>query len=118
MENTINEKIAIVHASLDLIDLGTNFNSHKNNIVVLQKKTNLDEDLAYQFVEELEEWKTKQQEMFLVELKRREINHLANLSTEWQRKRSELESTLTNKLDQCHLLTAALEEAHHTVKVI
>lgn len=119
MDNSVNEKIALVHASLHLTDLGTNFNTHSKTLskVGQSKKANLDEELAYQFVEELEDWKTKQQEMFLVDLKRREINHLANLSAEWQKRRCELESTLASKLDQCHLLTAALEEAHRSVKV-
>lgn len=143
MENEAGEKIAMAHAYVELTDLGANLNAQQPKFTRFAQpngggggggaagsscggggggggarlKPHLDEELAYKMVEELEQWKTQQQDSFLVELKRREINHLARLTTEWTRRRSELEALLTQKFEQCSQLTSALEVANKNVRV-
>lgn len=125
MENESADKVAMVQASADLTDLGANLNAQQRKFAQFlrpktsnrQQQPHLDEELAYKIVEELEDWKTQQQEIFLVDLKRREINHLARLTAEWTRRRTDLESALTHKLEQCTLLTSALEIANHNIRV-
>lgn len=124
MENEIGEKVAMAQASAELTDLGANLNAQQRKFAeFLQPKTyrqhqpHLDEELAYKIVEELEDWKSKQQEVFLVDLKRREINHLSRLTEEWTQRRTDLESALAHKLEQCSLLTSALEIANHNIQV-
>lgn len=127
MENECNEKVAMAKGCVRLQDMGTNFNCQQRKFArpaigggastSAATRCVLDEDLAYKMVEELEEWKGQQQELFVIDLKKREIEHLAHLTTEWRRRRTELEQKLTHKLDQCNLLTTALEEASQTVKV-
>lgn len=123
MENESAEKIAMVQALAELTDLGANLNAQQRKFESFhQPKTgrrqpHLDEELAYKMVEELEDWKIQQQEAFLVDLKRREINHLSRLTAEWTRRRGDLENALTHKLEQCTLLTSALEIANHNLRV-
>lgn len=135
MENEACEKVAIANAYVELTDLGANLNAQQPKFRRFAQpssvasgrggaagdgvglRPHLDEELAYKMVEELEQWKTAQQEEFLVELKRREVQHLARLTGEWTLRRGELESMLTQKLDQCAVLTKALEEANMNVKV-
>lgn len=119
LENEATERVAMAHASLQLIDLGTNFNRQKNDTFgfVSGRKHPLDTDMAYKMFEELEDWKSQQQDIFLADLKRRESEHLTRLTTEWRQRRKDLESTLLHKLEQCNTLTIALEEAKKAVKV-
>lgn len=123
MENESVEKVAMVQASAELTDLGANLNAPQRKFdqfirpKISRLQPHLDEELAYKMVEELENWKAQQQEIFLVDLKRREINHLARLSAEWTQRRTDLESALTHKLEQCSLLTSALEIANHNLLV-
>lgn len=119
LENEATERVAMAHASLQLIDLGTNFNRQKSDTFGFAsgRKHPLDTDMAYKMFEELEDWKSQQQEIFLADLKRRESEHLTKLTTEWRQRRSDLESTLLHKLEQCNTLTTALEEAKKAVKV-
>lgn len=123
MENESVEKVAMVQASAVLTDLGANLNAQQRKFAHFMRpksgrqQPHLDEELAYKMVEELEDWKAQQQEIFLIDLKRREINHLARLTAEWTRRRTDLESALTHKLEQCTLLTSALEIANHNLRV-
>lgn len=119
MEDQNGEKIAMAHIFVYLDDLGLSFNSQVKRLSSLtqQPRAYMDENLAYKIVEELEEWKLKQQEVFLVELKRKEVAHLAHLTAEWQKRKSEQENLLSEKLEQCSMLTAALDEAHKTLQV-
>lgn len=122
MENEYGEKIAIAYAYVILNDMGPNLNNLlKSNTIVAKVAATvplrLDEDLACKVIDELEDWKSRQESEFMVNLKKREINHLAHLSIEWQKRRAELEQILSTKLDKCNLLTNALEEANQTIKV-
>lgn len=120
MENESGEKIAMAHASIDLQDIGANFNSQTKKFIrpMSSTKSYFDENLAYKHIEELQQWKRQQEDIFLDELKQRSEDHLKNLTEEWQAKRKEQESILAQKLDQCNLLTHALEEGHKALKVI
>lgn len=118
LENEQNEQMAMAHISVEIEELGVNFNTESTLKMkrhqVHQHAGNafLDEDLAYKMIEELEEWKQVQQKEFLADLKRREIAHLTQLSNEWQRKRQEEEIKLQKKIEHCERLTQTLEEAH------
>lgn len=122
LENEQNEQVAMAHISVETEELGLNFNTDATLKARQQQKNQipahgcLDEDLAYKMIEELEEWKLAQQKEFLVELKRREIEHLTQLSNEWQRKRREQELKLQKKMEHCDRLTQTLEEAHNMFK--
>lgn len=109
----------MAHVYVELNELGLNFNNRDSGQSPKRKSLHtikLDEELAYKAIEELEDWKVQQKDQFLSELKRREINHLAHLSNEWQRRRSEQEAKLTQKLEHCDLITQSLEEAHAAIK--
>ena len=71
MENQSGEQIAMANVFVYLDDLGINCNSKLKkyaNLKSLPPRPYLDENLAYKIVEELEEWKLKQQELFLIEV--------------------------------------------------
>ncbi|XP_050349904.1 centrosomal protein of 120 kDa-like [Nymphalis io] len=63
------------------------------------------------YVEELEDWKEKQQELFKIQLKRKEDYHLDLLANEWEKRRSELEYKLSKGIEQCRNLAADLSRA-------
>lgn len=67
--------------------------------------------IMQKFVDELEDWKEKQQEMFKSQLKRKEEYHLELLANEWMKKRTELESKLSKGIEQCRNLAADLSRA-------
>ncbi|XP_026476879.1 uncharacterized protein LOC113382844 [Ctenocephalides felis] len=81
---------------------------------VEQNKSN--EHISIKIVEELEDWKEKQQEMFLAELKKKEEKHLGHLSSEWYKKRTEIESQLKKKIEHSRSLAVALEKANNDAK--
>lgn len=119
LENDHEEHSAMAHVYVELTDLGPNFNNHDRNGATRkrpQHTSRIDEDLAYKAIEELEEWKKKQMEDFETELKRREINLLAHLSNEWQRRRVQQETILASRLDHCDKLTKSLDEAFAVVR--
>ena len=120
METQTGQKIAMAHIFVYLDDLGINLNSQlKRHCTPFGEQNTapyMDENLAYKIVEELEDWKNKQQEIFLVELKRKEISYLAKLSAEWQKKKAEQENQLAGKLDECTALSETLEAAHRTLQ--
>lgn len=118
LENEQNEQMAMAHISVEIEEIGLNFNTESTFKIKRQQVQEqvgnalLDEDLAYKMIEELEQWKQAQQKEFLIDLKRREIAHLTQLSNEWQRKRHAEEIKLQRKMEQCERLTQTLEEAH------
>ncbi|XP_047532384.1 centrosomal protein of 120 kDa-like [Vanessa atalanta] len=63
------------------------------------------------YVEELEDWKEKQQELFKIQLKRKEDYHLDLLANEWSKRRSELEYKLSKGIEQCRNLASDLSRA-------
>lgn len=130
MENEACEWVALASAYVELTDLGANLNAREPKFRRVAQPTiahggsgdcglkpHLDEELAFKMVEELEQWKTAQQKDFLMELKQRETLHLAHLTAEWTLRRGELELLLTQKLEQCAVLTRALETANMNLQV-
>ncbi|XP_075235719.1 centrosomal protein of 120 kDa-like [Lycorma delicatula] len=71
----------------------------------------IDKRVAYRVVEELEDWKERQQELFKSELKRKECQHLTMLSSEWTKRRMELEDNLNRNVEQCRTLALSLNKA-------
>lgn len=67
--------------------------------------------------EDLMTWKANQQETFLMDLKKKENEHLMSLAKEWKIKQSKEEEKLESKMKNCKLLTEALEHALSAVKV-
>lgn len=109
MENLNGEHEAIANVYVFLEDFGLNYNSLVKKVT--QPKPYLNENLAYKVVEEFEMWKTNQMDNFLIDLKRKESEHLANLSSEWLKKRLIEENKLGEKMEECIRLTNSLEEA-------
>ncbi|KAJ0175229.1 hypothetical protein K1T71_009370 [Dendrolimus kikuchii] len=74
--------------------------------------SSVDRDAIMQkFVDELEDWKEKQQELYKAQLKRKEEYHLELLAKEWAKKRVELECKLSKGIEQCRNLAADLSRA-------
>ncbi|CAH0725018.1 unnamed protein product, partial [Brenthis ino] len=67
--------------------------------------------IMQKYVEELEDWKERQQELFKLQLKRKEEYHLDLLADEWFKRRNELESKLNKGIEQCRTLAADLSRA-------
>ncbi|CAG9117023.1 unnamed protein product [Plutella xylostella] len=68
-------------------------------------------EMIKRYVEELEDWKEKQQELYKVQLQRKEQYHLDLLAKEWSKKRAELESKLRTGIEQCRHLAADMSRA-------
>ncbi|CAH2049489.1 unnamed protein product, partial [Iphiclides podalirius] len=72
----------------------------------------LDRDAIMQkFVNELEDWKERQQELFKCQLKRKEEYHLELLAREWRARREELELKLSRGVERCRCLAHELSAA-------
>ncbi|XP_026325931.1 centrosomal protein of 120 kDa isoform X2 [Hyposmocoma kahamanoa] len=67
--------------------------------------------IMQKFVDELEDWKEKQQELYKCQLQRKEEYHLELLAKEWAKKRVELECKLSKGVEQCRALAADLSRA-------
>lgn len=67
--------------------------------------------IMQKFIDELEDWKEKQQELFKCQLKRKEEYHLELLSKEWSKKQVDLECKLSKGIEQCRNLAADLSRA-------
>ncbi|KAL4710954.1 hypothetical protein ACJJTC_017919 [Scirpophaga incertulas] len=68
-------------------------------------------EIMQKAVDELEDWKEKQQELYKYQLKRKEEYHLDLLSKEWSKRRLELETKLQRGIEQCRTLAANLARA-------
>ncbi|XP_059047867.1 centrosomal protein of 120 kDa-like isoform X2 [Achroia grisella] len=84
--------------------------SQNEKVKLLVSSTDRDA-IMQRFVDELEDWKEKQQELYKCQLKRKEEYHLELLAKEWAKKRVELESKLTRGIEQCRTLAADLAQA-------
>lgn len=84
LENQAGENIAMATICVKLNDLGENHNSQVKKTIPMEPaapvKPYVDDGLAYRFVEDLEKWKTAQQEEFLVEV-RSTLIYLVNFSS-------------------------------------
>lgn len=123
LKNDCGEQVAMAHVSVEISDLGLNFNSRdnaamrgRNDFSTKQSAVMFDENLAYKVVEELENWKQCQQQAFLMDLKRREIALMTRLTNEWHRKRRDEEEKMEKQMKQCDRLTRTLEDAYEALK--
>uniref|UniRef100_A0A0C9QLD1 Cep120_0 protein n=1 Tax=Fopius arisanus TaxID=64838 RepID=A0A0C9QLD1_9HYME len=103
--------IGSTEVHMDLRDYGPYYRTTKSIWSEKLGPPILDDSLASKIVDELETWKERQQEMFKVELKRKEERHLNLLSEEWQRRRESLESQLACSVEQCKILANNLNKA-------
>lgn len=62
-------------------------------------------------------WKTKQQELFLAGLRKKENEYLKSLGEEWIMRRNKEEEKLATKMKKCKLLTEALEHGLSVIRV-
>ncbi|XP_034948982.1 centrosomal protein of 120 kDa [Chelonus insularis] len=67
--------------------------------------------LYNQVINELETWKENQQELFKLELKRKEEQYLNHLGEEWRKRREYLESKFACNVEQCKELANSLNSA-------
>lgn len=75
-----------------------------------------DENLSYKMIQELEEWKTAQQETFIADLKKKEVTYIERLRTTWNQKKTACEQDLVMKADKLHNLTQSLQEAKKDIE--
>lgn len=109
-----------------LEDLGINFNArHSENVhtemnvtktIEEQKLMLMDENYSYKIIEELEDWKAKEQDSFLVDIKKRETFFLNQMKEAWQQKQSKYEQELISRTDKLQILTQSLEDARNNLK--
>lgn len=123
LKNDRGEQVAMAHVSVEISNLGLNFNScdnsairGRNDFTTKQSSIMFDENLAYKVVEELENWKHYQQQAFLMDLKRREIALMTRLSNDCHRKRRDEEEKMQERMKQCDRLTRTLEEAYEALE--
>lgn len=62
-------------------------------------------------------WRTKQQEVFLTGLRKKENEHLKSLGADWLQRQKKEEEKLAAKMKKCKLLTETLEQALESIKV-
>ncbi|XP_068622564.1 centrosomal protein of 120 kDa-like [Battus philenor] len=85
---------------------------HTERDLVKQALPEVDRDaIMKKFINELEDWKEMQQELFKCQLKRKEDYHLELLSKEWEKRREELESKLSQGVERCRTLANDLSRA-------
>ncbi|KAJ9582592.1 hypothetical protein L9F63_023051, partial [Diploptera punctata] len=77
----------------------------------------LDDRIAYKIVEELEDWKERQQILFKAELKKKEKAYLTALSEDWKQKHKNQEQKLYQNVEQCRLLAHSLDETTNELRV-
>lgn len=133
-----NNVIAMGSVSTNLDDLGVNFNSQlkATSVPIMvemtpeihRSETNItrtvddrkfqmhDETFTYKIIEELEEWKTLQQDSFLDDLKKKELTYLDRLKTDWLQQKTKYEEELVSRTDQLATLTKSLQDAQKNIK--
>ncbi|XP_014259329.1 centrosomal protein of 120 kDa-like isoform X2 [Cimex lectularius] len=67
-------------------------------------------EAAHKICEELEDWKEKQQEIYKFELNQKAEKRLKKLSSEWIKRRTELENEFKTKIEECQSFRDRLEE--------
>lgn len=109
-DNSFNE-IGFIDVSMYLEDHGPYYQTNKRSRDENLGPPILDDSLVYKIVDELETWKERQQEIFRLELKRKEERHLNRLSEEWQKRRESLEAKFNESVEQCKVLANKLNSA-------
>lgn len=126
--NQADELMAMAKISLSLDDLSINFSSQIKPTESRTSEINIartlegqkamlhDENLSYKMIQELEEWKTAQQETFIADLKKKEVTYIERLRTTWNQKKTACEQDLVMKADKLHNLTQSLQEAKKDIE--
>lgn len=109
MDNQTGENIIIAEMYIHLDDLGVSFNSQIKKHPSTMAQPYFDEKYAYKIVEELESWKAKEEEFFIIELKQKEREFLSKLSVEWNERKRMQDLVLSKKIEECMKLTDELE---------
>ncbi|XP_039291632.1 centrosomal protein of 120 kDa [Nilaparvata lugens] len=116
------QKIGVLAARLSLRDCGVLLQQarYENDTETQQPMKNMtfDRSVAQRIVEELEDWKERQQELFLIELKKKESDHLARLTAESIKRRKEMEDNLYENMNKYEAMAAALNEANEKIKEV
>ncbi|XP_013170050.1 PREDICTED: centrosomal protein of 120 kDa-like [Papilio xuthus] len=88
------------------------YKNHSEKDVVKQVLPAVEREAILQkFIDELEDWKERQQELYKCQLRRKEEYHLELLSREWEKRREELEEKLRAGVERCRSLAADLSRA-------
>uniref|UniRef100_A0A1B6CTJ9 DUF3668 domain-containing protein n=1 Tax=Clastoptera arizonana TaxID=38151 RepID=A0A1B6CTJ9_9HEMI len=77
----------------------------------------LDDQVMLKIVEELEDWKEKQQEIFKDELIKKEREHLLKISDEWESKKQYLENSLIFNVENSQRVLDSLNTAMENLKM-
>lgn len=114
---------------VNIDDLGINFNAQlatassmmqehweSSEVNTTRKLDGHNESYAYKIIEELDEWKSNQQETFIVDLKNKESQLLEQLKEKWIQKTMTIEDDLVKKANKMTSLANTLEEAHNQLK--
>ncbi|KAK3930196.1 Centrosomal protein of 120 kDa [Frankliniella fusca] len=76
----------------------------------------LDLTAAYRIVEELEDWKEKQQEIFQAGLKEKEKEHIDRITDEWTAQTKAQNILIDNKMAECKALIESLASAKQDLR--
>ncbi|RZF36680.1 hypothetical protein LSTR_LSTR014212 [Laodelphax striatellus] len=115
------QKIGLLVARWSLKDCGVLLQQASypsNNERQPVKSVAFDRSVAERIVEELEDWKDRQQELFLDELKKKECEHLAKLTADSLKHRKEVEDNLYENVNKYQSMASALAEANEKIKEV
>ena len=137
LQSQTEQITSMANISVSLDDLGINFNAQPNTTpyqvmqndfdasrcetnvtrtVDEQKMMLLDEHFSYKMIEELDEWKSSQQEAFIEDLKKKELQFLDRLKSDWNEKKAKYEHELVMKSDKLTNLTKSLQDVQKNLK--
>ncbi|XP_063233661.1 centrosomal protein of 120 kDa-like isoform X2 [Bacillus rossius redtenbacheri] len=99
------QQVSIVKISLVLEDSGPQLSAEDHLERKLAgcglERTAVNELTVFKTVEELEEWRLKQQEMFAAQMCEKEKAHLERLKHDWDTEREGIEAVLEKERDRC-----------------
>ncbi|XP_021933732.1 centrosomal protein of 120 kDa-like isoform X3 [Zootermopsis nevadensis] len=102
------EEVGTLAIGFTLDDLGPK--QIEDKTVLNLGSATLDDHFVFKIVEELEDWKERQQELFKAELKKKEEAHIAALNEEWKRRHMEIEKNFNHKVEECQRLAQSLND--------
>ncbi|XP_069697339.1 centrosomal protein of 120 kDa-like isoform X2 [Periplaneta americana] len=111
---TTNEEIVSIAVALALTDCGSQ-QIEDGSVLDKDSEQDLgpptrDDRIAFRIVEELEDWKERQQKLFKEELKRKERIHLSSLTEEWKKHCLQLQKNLLRNMEKCRSLAQSLND--------
>lgn len=123
---------AMANIFVRLEDKGINFNAQTNASTtdiqqsiydeprsamnVTKTVSALDDSFAYNLIDELDEWKTKQQNSFMDGLQQKEAACMERLKRSWEEKRAIAEQEFVIKASKLESLTQSLQETQKSLK--